>query len=349
MEHGKHAVGIGRTDRVCQQLVLLTVGHFACELLEHVADNHVLGRFGPNRQHTRLAVGDHLDIGHLGCERGLKCLEPLPLGGSHRVHDQLCGFLWRRAGLELLDDPPDRFMVVVRGHHHQPQILRIDRDLGVGNQLLKNRQHVLRRFPHNWMKTQLLGVSPGDLALDLLEDFAYRKMIAGLGPNRQLARLAAGENADVGQLGSQRRLQRLESRPLGGSRRVHDQLAGLLQGHAGLELLNGLLDRLVIGFRGHHHQTLVIRVGGDRRLGCQFGQHAQKVLRGLLNQGMKSQFGSRWIGLLRLQLVERFLDHLVVAGDGQCHQVAGCRVDVQLCLGYHFSQQRQRGSGVGLR
>ena len=134
-------------------------------------------------------------------------------------------------------------MVRGRGNCHQPFVLAIERDLGFGNQLLEHGQQVRRRLLRERMKTQHRRIRAGRLRIELRKRVLDHLLIGREGQRHQAARLCLDAQQGVGH---QRLEQGEHGRGIGRSDRIDHQLG--LRGRGGqFELLDGRLDRLVVG------------------------------------------------------------------------------------------------------
>ncbi len=251
---------LGRRDRVDLQLARLFQRRVGLEFRDRRLDGLlVLGR---GHDHQTLVFRIERDLGG-----GDQLLEDGEQVGRRLLHERVeaqDGHL-RCVGLELLDRRLDRVVVLRRGHGHQPAVLRVDRDLGLGNELREDRRQVGRWVLLEGVEAERGCIRAGRGRLELVERVLDDRVLVGQGQRHQVARLRLDTQLSVRHQGLKQRERR------GGierSQRVDDQVR-LGVGRGFLELLDGRLDRFMVGGRSQHGQSFLFRVDRDLRLGRQ--------------------------------------------------------------------------------
>ena len=313
--------------------------------LQRLGDGGVVRFASPGQDRAGLGIGGKSYVGqklleHLHGHRGIHV--------GHRVDGELLLQFGRNAGIHLLDHQLDLLVLCRTGPNDQPPGLLVDDEVGVGEQPLEHRKHTIRvgRLDLIDAQTELLVL--GCLALELFQDLDDYQVLGRFRPDGQLARLIATDYLDLRQLFGECAQKRLEPLLLRGRDGVHHQPFGLFRRRAGFKLLDRRLDDLVIRRRGHRHHAIILRVQRDLCLGDQLLKDRDQVVGRLLNQRMETQHGRIWARCLRLQLLQRGLDRLLVGWDRQRNQAVGLRVEAKLGIRHQVLQQGEHRVGIRL-
>ena len=333
---------VGRFDRVGGHLAAILLGR-PLQLLDHLADDLVIGRSGPRDDRTRLGIAvelrprqqflEHLD-GHLriGLRDGIDHQLVRPAARLTRVH--------------LVERLLDRLVLVGPSPHQQPPSLLIDRELGLREEILQERQDAVRVGVDNLVTLQLVLLLLGHVATELLDDVGNHQMFGRPGPDGEFPRLGVGDHAQSRHLGLEGRHHGQEPLPLGRVDRVDRQLRLLRRGQGRLDLLQGRLDQLVIFVRGHDHQPFAVRLQSDLGLGCKLAQHGQQTRRGRLDQRIEPQLRFAETGLF--DLGHGLLDRFMLFRQGRHHKALPGSVPRDLGLRDQLAQGGRQTGREGL-
>ncbi len=166
-------------------------GGLGRHLLDHGGDLAVVGLSSPRQDGARGGVGDELHVGHL-------LLEHLDRQGGvdvgNRIRGELLLQLVRHAGVHLVDRRLDRFVLGRAGPDHQPPRLRVEDELGVGEQPLEHREHALRIGRLDRIDAEAELTVARRAAGDLLDNLGNDQVLGRLGPDGQLAGFAVGDD-----------------------------------------------------------------------------------------------------------------------------------------------------------
>ena len=293
----------------------------------------MLARRTPGDQTSTLHVDRQPGVGHQRLERGEERLGADRRAGTvDRVRLESRLVLGRPRRLDLLQRLLDRCVFIRPRPHQQAVGVRLQHEVHVREQILHHNQDTARIGRLDRIGHQLLLLF-GPFLLELLDNVGQQKVLGRLGPDGQLVGLFIGDDLDARQLFGQSGHEGLKPLLLGGGDRVHDQLVRLFRRRAGFKLLDRRLDDLVIRRRGHRHHAIILRVQRDLCLGDQLLKDRDQVVGRLLHQRMETQHGRIWAGSLRLQLLQRGLDRLLIGRYRQCDQAVGLRIDTQLSIG----------------
>ncbi len=337
---------VAAADRINHQLRLVLGVRSGLHLFQDLGDLGVLRRTGPNQERPRLRVAgglhvrqhllDHLD------RRGR-------FGVRNRVNHELVAGVARRAGVDLLQGLLDGLLLFGKRPDDQPPRPRIQHELRVGEERLHDLEHAGRvcRLERKGQDPVLLHGR--DLPLELLEDVGNHRVLRGLGPDGQLARLRLGDHLDARQLRGERGHHRLEPLLLGRGDRVGDQLSLFVQHGDLFHLVDRGLDDRVVRRRGDHRQPFPSRFEGNLRLRGQTLKRCDNGRR--LHPGERIEPHLRGIGRrrFRLQLLQDRADRPLIGRHRQRDQALGLRIDREFRVRQERLQEREGRGGIGLR
>ena len=300
----------------------------------------ILGR-SPNDQPRAGRIDGQLGVGNHRLERFDQLFA---LVARDRVDLDLGPFLDRRFTLQLLDDPRDLLVLAAGGMGDDALGLRVAGELHLGKHLLEEFQGRGHVGPIERIDRHLLFDVDRRARVHLLDRLANRLLILGRGPNGDPPRPFVHHGLHLGKqlrqhVGHTLRIGRLEL--------VTDELELPLGRERLLYSLEGRLDYLVIGRRGHDHQPLAVlgHLGSGGQL-LQGGQQAGR--RGLL-QRIKLQDRRIRPRLGRLKLFQYAADRLLLSRTGPDQQPIGLRIELDLRVGEERLQRGQHGCRVGYR
>ena len=241
-------------------------------------------------------------------------------------------------------------MVGGSGHDDQAFFLRVDRDLGLGDQVGEDGGEARRRVSFKRVELKLGGVRIRSLGLELLERGLDHLVIGRDGPGDE--RVAGCPGRELG-LGDQRGEQRQRGRGLGLGERI-DLDGGLaFRGCLALEAGQRRFEQLVVLGQGVGDQLGVASVEREPCVGNE-GLHLGYERRAAGRQigaphrvGLESRLHFRRAS--RLDLLQRRLDRFVLRGAGPGQQPAAFRVQHELRFGEQLLEHCQHARRIGRR